>query len=755
MASPFTVFRKHQKVLIATLGLLAMIAFVFLGTIQQTMTGGARSNPVVVSTKAYGDIKEYQLHEMLQRRQIVFNVLHRAISEAMGYPARPEWIEREIGPVSEESVVNTWLMAERAKELGLTVSVRAINAFLKEQTADRVTGHQFKTILKGLRVSERQLFEALRVELLARQLQQMFLISLEGTPPDQRWDYYQRLNRRATIEVVPIPVARYIDKVADPDDSELQAFLEEHKNVYAQPNSPEPGFREPQKIALQYFKASYDGFVDPNSVSEEEVKQYYEQFKDTHYLQESLPEVDKDSSDDQKEKPENLGEPKNPAEGAEEGKQDTTKADAPNGTSAAGTASPFRTASFLQDDADQESPEPEKSPKKSEKPTAKPTKPDKEPEKPAAKPKKPDKPAEKSEKPTAKPTKPDKEPEKPAAKPKKPDKPAEKPEKPAEEPKKSKYVPFEKVKKEIRDRLAQEQTNAKIEEVLGGLRDLMGRYHDEWTLYEAVKGTDSEKPAPAKLDFPALARKHGLTAHETGLLSALQAVQLDIGKSVIDGATPFISHAYETLPEYRPAISQDTEGNQYLFWKTKDVEARIPEFTDEGVRQKVARVWKMIHARSFAMREAERLAREARQANKPLEEVFRGRAGVAVIKTAPFSWMTYGAVPALLSRTPPKLSEVDGVDTPGPEFMRTVFKLTVGQVGVAMNQPQTAAYVIRLVNTEPATTVLWELFVADDYSKYVAVAFDDQRKVIQAWQDGLKARAGFRWEREPIGTTMR
>ena len=30
MASPFTVFRKHQKILIATLGLLAMIAFVFL-----------------------------------------------------------------------------------------------------------------------------------------------------------------------------------------------------------------------------------------------------------------------------------------------------------------------------------------------------------------------------------------------------------------------------------------------------------------------------------------------------------------------------------------------------------------------------------------------------------------------------------------------------------------------------------------------------------------------------------------------------
>ena len=53
MASPFRVFRKHQKVLIATLGILAMVAFVFLVPLMSLLGGGRGSggpvNPVIIS----------------------------------------------------------------------------------------------------------------------------------------------------------------------------------------------------------------------------------------------------------------------------------------------------------------------------------------------------------------------------------------------------------------------------------------------------------------------------------------------------------------------------------------------------------------------------------------------------------------------------------------------------------------------------------------------------------------------------------
>ncbi len=65
----------------------------------------------------------------------------------------------------------------------------------------------------------------------------------------------------ATIEAVPVPVANYLSRIDEPGDEELKTFFEQYKDRYALPDSPEPGFREPQKIALQYFKANVDKFA--------------------------------------------------------------------------------------------------------------------------------------------------------------------------------------------------------------------------------------------------------------------------------------------------------------------------------------------------------------------------------------------------------------------------------------------------------------------------------------------------------------
>jgi len=197
MASPFTVFRKHQKMMLAILTILAMFGFVFLPIILQGMGMRTVKNPVVVSTTMFGDLHHFDLLNMVQRRQTTVKFLRRlatAVSqtkdggdaEAIQYVLSSFGREGEWS--SERAVVQTWLMARHAERLGVVVDNKVINARIRDWTEDRVKPFQLNTIIKEMKLSHLQLFEMLREELLALQFRDMFLGSLDGTPPGQRWD---------------------------------------------------------------------------------------------------------------------------------------------------------------------------------------------------------------------------------------------------------------------------------------------------------------------------------------------------------------------------------------------------------------------------------------------------------------------------------------------------------------------------------------------------------------------------------------
>ena len=291
MASPFSVFRKHQKFLMALACLLAIIAFVFLPILGETL--GLRSrrpvNKVVVTSK-YGDLRETDVNALLQEHRRVLGVLTdvRQMSGEYGLLARQR-AEAMIGPATEEQVVNSWLLARYAQQLGMVVSDEQINAFLKRWTRDVVKRAEFQAAFKRSGLSEIQFFNLMRDELLAQQLQQMFYVSLEGITPAERWDYFTRVKQMATIEAVPVAVANYVARVDEPSDEELKAFFDEHKEEYSLPDSPEPGFREPQRVALQWFKADQEKFLA--QVTDEEIKQRYEKNKDLYDQSEKKPEA--------------------------------------------------------------------------------------------------------------------------------------------------------------------------------------------------------------------------------------------------------------------------------------------------------------------------------------------------------------------------------------------------------------------------------------------------------------------------------
>ncbi len=286
----------------------------------------------------------------------------------------------------------------------------------------------------------------------------------------------------------------------------------------------------------------------------------------------------------------------------------------------------------------------------------------------------------------------------------------------------------------------------------------MRLYADDLVLYESQGDSNTKGDPPARLDFAALAKQYGATAHETDLISAEEARDAtDIGRSYVRVPDPrsrfgerlqfFDELAFDdTLLKYKPVKSEDINAN-YLFWKTKSTEEQVPDF--DKVRPQVLRAWKMIAARKIAQEKAEKYMAEAKRDQATLEETFGKQPELKVIKPPMFSWMTLGNVPRDPSANRPRLSEVPGVDQPGDEFMKTVFGLNPGEFGVTMNHPETAVYIAHLLSFDRALDPLFEQFAREPFQMYRVVGSSDMEKAYRSWISGLMTEAKVHWEREP------
>jgi hypothetical protein len=82
-----------------------------------------------------------------------------------------------------------------------------------------------------------------------------------------------------------------------------------------------------------------------------------------------------------------------------------------------------------------------------------------------------------------------------------------------------------------------------------------------------------------------------------------------------------------------------------------------------------------------------------------------------VLEPLPFSWLSRSGQPIAFGGAP-RFSEVAGIPLAGQEFMEGVFNLQVGQAGVAVNQPHTTMYVVRVIAEEPALDIRREMFLS-------------------------------------------
>lgn len=752
MASPFSMFRKRQKLAMAFLCLLAMISFVILPYLQDLIGGGQQGakNPVAVKTSKYGNLYESDINRLRADRQKVLAVLGELGMVAGGNPQLVEWrLQREFGPPTEESVVNSWLLARRAETLGMVVGDKTINAFLKEWTGNKVTQEGFQKAFKqSPEVSAEHFFDLMRQELLGRQLRATFDCSLRAITPGQRWDYFNRVNRVATIEAIPVAVADYIKQVKDPTEEELKEFFEKHKDDILSPMSPAPGFRKPQQVAIEYFKAEFDKFSSPAAVSDAEVKERYEKNKKSYDEafkslaeekdvkkegDQKTPAKDAKDAKDTKEatatdkaaeaktpddvKTDVKQETKEPAkETPKEEKKEPAKKDDAKGSSAVGNSTPFRLASMLQDAKPDEKKDETAGEKKDEKKAATPE------AKPAAEP------VKETGKPDAAKT-------------------AEKSPDAAKNPDAPKDGLTDKIKESIRQEIAIE----KIQKVFDRLREPMEKYRRERSIYDAdvirSKTSKDGKPLsapPAALDFEKLAKENGLTVGRTDKVSQWDMRDMELAGSRVEGRLPVLQYAFEGLSKWRAAVSSDAKA-VYLFWKSDEEKEHSPKFTDEGVREEVLRQWKLIQARDLAMKQAEKWAGEAKNnPDKTLKQIFADRPDARVARPTPFTWITLGNVASnMMPRA--EISTVSGVEMAGDDFMRTVFRLKPGEAGAAFNAPQTVVYVVRPSQFSPDHKTRWQDFQKEPFGRYASAGQDDWMRTARAWLEEIQKDAGFEW----------
>jgi len=714
MAGSFGIFRQYEKFALAGLAIMAMLAFFVLPPILQMGGGNAGgSDPLVVAWNG-GGLRESGVQRAVIMRKVM-NQFLAATKQASGQdPSRLRL------PDDEKSVVDTILMAREAEANGIAVSNTAINMFLSQWTNDLVRPEQFQEIVaqigSRMGVSQEDVFGALRTVLLAQRMESLLLAGsgFDGAPPGWRWDYFRRLEQGATIEAVPVVGQTFVDGIPDPSEATLRSYHDRYKDQLPAARSPDPGFRQPHRARWDALVAKAGLFRDEEekNVTDEQIKAFYEDRKAALYkakpAAESAAAAEAKPGDGSEGTVEKAGDEAKPADAkpADAKPADAKPADDKAGPKEGAGAgrSALRTVAFRQPAAVDD--------------------------KPAAAPSAAEVLTQAGATTEAAPA--------------------------ADE---SQFEPLDKVRDDIRTRLADEAAEKRITRIFEAVKRDVEKFGDSLALWQ-VDG-DGAGPAPVSPDVQKIAEAQGLEGARSELMNAAQA----FSEGGIGGSFEFamsrelgvrqqrwIDMIYGPgAPLHQAFTSRDIEGNRYISWKIEDQTEFTPSF--QAARDDVLRAWKIVEARPLARKAAEEVAAEVKAGGKTLDEVAAARGGLEVVKAGPFTWMTRGTAPFGAA---PVLSQPEGLSMPGEEFMQAVFALQPGETAVAFNEPKTVCYCIRLVALEPGDAQLKDLFLAaaKDPRRLAMLAEEDTRQVYDRWMKAIEERHGVAWKREPRGSEI-
>ena len=183
--------RKYAKPVLAVMGVVCMITFVVGPYLLDWVSGASASrrqdDPVVV-TWVKGSVRETDLSDMRSRHNVAAIFMQRVIAatiEAGGSPVvGGQTMSRQTGITSigfpmddsDEAIVQTMMLAEEARRVGLSVDQKAVMDFLREISSPELGDAELNEIAtdvtKNSALGITVLFEQLATELRAQHVAQ-------------------------------------------------------------------------------------------------------------------------------------------------------------------------------------------------------------------------------------------------------------------------------------------------------------------------------------------------------------------------------------------------------------------------------------------------------------------------------------------------------------------------------------------------------------------------------------------------------
>jgi hypothetical protein len=750
--------RKNAKPVMVFMGIVCMITFVIAGALTNLAENARRRaveqerNPIVV-TWAKGKVRIDEIATLRRKHQLAWDFLFTVLSAAVDRGGRPiinghpfttnqQFIDVGI-PMdnTEETAMQTMVLAEEARRLGIVVDQAAVKDFLRQVSSPELRDGDWVEIASSIlaranaNLSVGQLIDHVGYELKAQHVRNLALAGLYAhgvgpiVPPGEAFDLFNRINRRFSIEAFPIDVQPLAKDVrGEPPAAEIQKLFDEGRFRDPNPNIDEPGFHKPHKLAFTYLKVSFTPFLEEakKQITEEQIEEAYKKDieQGQHKVQDLPSTTPPEKSDAEKkegeqpaaEKPSDKHPPATEDKSATEKPADKPPESKPNGDKGGCEAS---------DDPPAQKTDAEKP--AAEKPVTAPAAEDKKEAQAAD-----EKPAEQKED---------------AAKPAETQPPAKEP----------KFKPLSEVHDQILTRLAQPIAEEARKKATGEVVAAIEKYGKAYRRYVDARnvGKNPDLKEPEKLDLAPLAVKYNFPIGETPLVDQYEIADYEIGQKVqqLDFAAlqqrrqihmlSFADIAFsQDDPLYKPEEARSSEPDvNYIYFRT--AEQKAADVTLKEARPQVIEFWKKRQAFELALSEAQRLADKAKSAMSLAEVV---PDATKIVTTPPFAWMTPGS----FGMSGPELSPVPGIELAGQEFMQGVFSLQPGQSGVAPNQPHSKVYLVRVLAQDPDDEKLQTQFLESGYNELVVtLGRNDAWRTAVDCIRGIEDQYHVKWQRPP------
>jgi hypothetical protein len=782
-------FRRNQKKLLVFFGVLLMVSFLLGGILSNysPSRGGRRESPAnrELAHWKHGTLTEMDFARMRTGHIMTtrfLNVLMLQSQRERGNAFNPRAqgiLEIPLGQNSRRDInrelLRRRLMIEYADAQGIVISDAAVLDYLRRRTDNELLTEaqldQVALVISENQVDYRAIREQLKDELAVVYVSNIVGLGLPRVPNlAEAWSIYQGLNQRIEGETVAVTVDEMLPKVTgEPTKTELQSLFEAGRYELPSGIGNEPGFKVPARIAVGYLKANFGDFLERASaaITPEQIEAEYKRMVEEKHplvmpasatpLSPPSPFLPPESTPDATDgalpplptesSPDGGGDPAPPPPGdsgdaasppqdapaGEGGDDDTEPSDDGKGGPpslplilSAVTTGPsvhlttlltanaaLSVASTRQDPA-QDSQDPPPAPPATEAPESQPpeTAPGEEPVPPQG---------------TDVPPRPRGVPD-PGA---------------SAQPK-----PLAEVADVIRRQLALEPARQALADTIVQANSELLEYQVEYDSWQAtLEAPEGERePEPAPLDYEALANKYKLTFGQIPLSDILELSESEISNSMVTiqlqhpqfGPIPqrvpvvrILFEQFDRLNLYQTFSAADVALNEYILWPTELAPSEVRTF--DQARPAVEAFWRAQRARELAAAEADRIADQVNASGQSLLELFPDRA----VATGEFAFYDF---------------DVAGVENPGEDFMSVAFGLEVGKAAAALNETQSAAYVVRVTRRDELDiAALQQSFFQElaagqgAISRVAQIAGQRHFEVARDWFEQLERDYAVRW----------